>query len=108
MGIAEDGESRRREARGQRRRASHVLLGLVGQSVHEIEIDGADARPAQKAHGVFNDLVGLRTTDLPLHVLVEILHAEAGARHANGREPGDERRVDRARIEFDGVFGDGR
>ena len=47
MGVAEHREPRRREPRRQRGRARDILARLMGQTVHQIEIQRLDAAAAQ-------------------------------------------------------------
>ena len=68
----------------------------------------AESPCARKVHRAGHGLEGLYPADQLLHMRIEILHAEAHARDATGREGLDKFLVDIARVKLDRDFGVGR
>ena len=104
MGVAEQRQPLRMQRSGEFRAAGGVARGLLGQAVHQIEIEVFDAGLAQPVGGALDQFERLHPADGVLHMRAGILHAEAGAVDADGFERAHQRLVEPARIEFDGVF----
>ena len=79
MGIAEHGKAFRRQLHHQFGTFLAAFRRLVGQAVHQVEIDAVDTGAAERHNGSFGHGVGLNAVDGALDSRVEILHAEAGA-----------------------------
>ena len=108
MGVAENGQPARGERGCEFGGVDHVFLGLVGQAIHQVEIDGAEARDAQQAYRALDNLEGLDAANGLLHMRIEILHAEADAVERRPGKRKGEIAVDMTRVEFDRNFGLGQ
>src|SRR3954453_17638169 len=101
MGIAEHGKAFRRQFHYQLGTFLTAFWRLVGQAVHQVEVDAVDAGAAQCRDRTLGYSVGLNTVDGALNGRVEILHAEAGAVDARPRQGGRRFGGQRARVDFD-------
>ena len=76
--------------------------GLQRQAVDQVHGDRLELRLAGRLHQVEDLLLALHAVDRFLHLLVEILHAEAQAVEALRAQLGDALAADGARVDFDG------
>ncbi len=88
--------------------APHVRNGLLGQAVHQIDIDPVDAEIVQRVDRLLDRVEGLDAAGRLLHMLAEVLHTEASAIDADIAQRFREFRREIARIQFDRVFADRR
>ena len=79
MGIAEDRQAVRLHGRGDLDAPAHLLKPLMGQAVHQVEVDPRHPGGAQALHRARHQLRRLLTVDGFLYLGGEILHAEAGS-----------------------------
>jgi hypothetical protein len=105
VGVAEQRDpvgSERERALGRVDDGGH---GLIGQPVHQIEIDMDDAGLTQSIGGASGLPEALPAADRFLHARLEILHAEAGAIDAHIGQRGDVLARQRTWIDFDRDLG---
>src|SRR4249920_3385107 len=101
--IAEQSQALRPERSGELRAARDIAHRLGRQPVHQVNIETIDTGLAQPVGGLLHEIERLDAADGSLYVRRSVLHAETGARNADGLKRVNERPVDAARVEFDGV-----
>ncbi len=110
MGVAEQRDPGRLQSQRQIDHRLDLADRLVRQAVHQIEVDGVDAVPAQPAADPLDHRERLVAVDRRLHLRVEILDADAGAVDPGLGQSGDVVLGRVARIDLDrdlGVGGEG-
>ena len=100
--VAVDRDAVRPHADDRLQRTRESLGGLLRQTVDQVDIDGFEARGAASVDHRARLLDALDAIDRGLYHRIEILHAEARAVEPDRGELGDVRRIDEARVEFDG------
>ncbi len=108
MGVTKDRDALRLQLMGQRGGPPHVGNGLLGQAVHQIDIDPVDPEFVQHVDRVPDRVEGLDSAGGLLHMRAEVLHAEARAIDADVPQRLQQRPREIARIQFDRVFADRR
>ena len=102
--VAEHGDALRPERMRQRHGALDVVGGLLGQAVHQIDVDAVDAEVVEQVDRGFDRLERLDAAGGGLHMGVEVLHAEAGAVDADVAQRRGEDLRDITRVKLDGVL----
>ena len=108
MGVTKDRDALRLQRMGQSGGPPHVGNGLLGQAVHQIDIDAVDPELVQHVGRGLDRVEGLDSAGGLLHMRAEVLHAEARAIDADVAQRLQQRPRDIARIQFDRVFADRR
>ena len=107
MGVAEHGHPVRPQRHRRLGRGRHIVGGLAGQAVHQVEIDRRDPGLAQPVVGGGDLVEGLDAVDTGLHIRIERLHPQAGAGHARLARGVDEGVGQHARIQLGRHLGAG-
>ena len=105
IGITERRDAVRLQRKGAFNRRDHLVRRLMRKAVHQIEIDTCNADLAEPRHRPPRILERLDSVDGLLDLGVEILDAEACARHADGDERGNMIAVKAARTDLDRDLG---
>ena len=107
MGIAEEGDAIGSKLRGLLDGAQDALGGLIGQSVHQVEVEARYPGPAKPGGNLGRLLEGLDPVDGFLNLGIEILNAQARPVEARAGERFHMFEGDGPRIDLDRDLGRG-